>query len=94
MNLQETVELLSALKSSGAKYFKSNDFEVSFSSFVIGSKDQKPIIEPDTIELKSQPKIDPDSNFNPIATKQAEDLIDILKMKDEELVNKIFPAGS
>lgn len=100
MNLQETVELLNTLKSTGAKYFKSNDLEVSFSSFVVGQHAQalKPgnfdhpgHVEPDTIQMKEP---DLPRGFNPVDTKKAEDLIDILKMKDEDLVNKIFPAGA
>jgi hypothetical protein len=83
MNLQETIALLQALKSTGAKYFKSNDFEVRLDGDG----------EPEILTMRqSEPKIDP--NFNPTSTAQAESLIDILKMKDEDLVNKIFPAGA
>ena len=87
MNLQETVELLHALKASGAKYFKSSDMEVR-----LGENS-----EPEILTMKPREPIRPapiEPKYDPVATKQTEDLIDLLKMKDEELVNKIFPAGS
>lgn len=97
MNLQETVELLNTLKSTGAKYFKSNDLEVSFTHFVIDEQSTRPpkhnpvgeLIPDITMKEPDLPR-----GFNPVDTKKAEDLIDILKMKDEDLVNKIFPAGA
>ena len=92
MNLQETIALVQALRLNGAKHFKSSDLEVHFNENS----------EPDILTMKSSNTISKDAtqdltqnpNYNAASTKQAEDLMDLLKMKDEELVNRIFPAGS
>lgn len=85
MNAQETVELLRALKEVGATHFKSHEIEVrlsgGMSQFV---KPAQPLAPPS----KEEPA------FNAENTKKAQDLIDLLKMKDDQLVNQIFPDGA
>jgi hypothetical protein len=87
MNLSDTVELINALKSKGVLHFKSHDFEVSFKpsgvETHVGSEQSMQVVTPA-----------PEGPIDPVATQKAQDLIDILKLKDDALVDKIFPDGA
>lgn len=99
MNLQETLELLKVLRDSGATHFKSHDFEVTLNR----GTDLRPLEAP--TDVSSPPpipqvpptppnaSIEDSSHYNKETTKKVEDLIDLLKSKDEDLVEKIFPLG-
>jgi hypothetical protein len=90
VNIAETVELLHALKSVGATHFKSNDIEVRIGGSKPAFVKHKMYSEPPQPELPVQQE----EAFNPEATKRAEDLINLLKMKDDQLVDQIFPDGA
>ena len=88
MNINETLQLLEALRLCGAKHFKSADFEISMDA-------KAPVQSLAGAGGTSAPA----GNTHPTvenkeATKRAEDLIQTLKLKDEDLMNKIFPAGA
>lgn len=97
MNLAETLQLLDKLNYVGAKHFKSADFEVDMTlpepskrlSTVTQSTTQ-PISEP--MEQPSEPKFTPTQAQE--NTRKAQELIDLLKRKDEEILNTIFPEGA
>lgn len=91
MNAQETLAILEALHSRGAIHFKSGDFEVSFGAAAVTKG--KPLTQDEHISSAMQGYQD-GSLYNPAATKRAEDLVDLLKSKDEALLDKIFPAGA
>ena len=78
------MELIAALKDAGALHFKSHDFEVSFA---VGAA---PLVQP-----SPPPSVPVDyPPVNQEATARAQDVIDKLKMNDEELLDKLFPAGA
>ncbi len=90
MNLTETLALLDKLNAIGARHFKSGDFEVSRDWVTSNGKDNNvdlpkpaPVIQPTVTEP-----------YNAQNTKAVEDMIDLLKSKDEALLDKIFPAGA
>lgn len=85
MNLQETLQLLDKLGSMGAKRFKSNELEIDF-----GAVAQKTVVV--TNQEPVQPP--PSQPINQENTRKVQALIDLLKAKDEELVNTIFPEGA
>jgi hypothetical protein len=87
MNASETAELISALKAQGVLHFKSHDFEVHFGT------DPAPLTIPKPIPEKL-PYVEPPQAIDPVQTQRAQDLIDLLKLKDDDLVNKIFPDGA
>jgi hypothetical protein len=88
MNLQETIALIEALKANGATHFKSNDFEVT----LLGGR---PVLAHSAIpEAPVVPPPHIHEPIDPVQTQKAQDLIDLLKLKDDELVNKIFPDGA
>lgn len=89
MNIAETVELLQILKSVGATHFKSNDIEVRLGGGKPASLKYQVHREPLQPELPKQ-----EEPLNPEATQRAQDLIDLLKMKDDQLVDQIFPDGA
>lgn len=99
MNLQETLELLRALKASGATHFKSLDLEVTLKPGPDLSLLEAPTDAPSPLPIPQVPPTPPNasvedsSHYNKEATKKVEDLIDLLKSKDEDLVEKIFPLG-
>lgn len=94
MNLQETIALIGALKEAGATHFKSHDFEVTLDGeqkIHVGAGNiyyPPGPVEAPSAELKGEAPIDQEK------TKKIEDLIDVLRMKDDQLVDQIFPAGS
>lgn len=88
MNLEEMTKLIGLLRINGATHFKSNDFEISFNPSA--GVTEAPILQT-AAEVSSSQVQGP---IDPVATKQAEDLIGLLKLKDNELVDVIFPDGS
>lgn len=90
MNLSETLALLDKLNTVGAKHFKSIDFEVS-----MGGK-ANPVVREvaQTTTAPSEEAKDPEVPYSAENTRRAENLIDLLNSKDEELFNKICPAGA
>lgn len=90
MNLEETLKLLDKLKSVGATQFRDGTFEVTLSDRTIPMVTRSP--EPQQAPVPV-PKPQPQS-YNEENTKKMQALIDLLKMKDEELANTIFPDGA
>ena len=103
MNVNETRELLSALKSAGATHFKSADFEVTFTSTgdvnSVGSglvkwlpetKSQDDGITPAPAATDQ----DVSAVHNVEATAKIQDLIKTLSLPNEQLVDRIFPNGA
>ena len=88
MNITETLQLLEALKACGAKHFKSADLEITMDGTARvhttagAGGTSVPVVE-------TTPMVE-----NKEATKRAEDLIQTLKLNDNELLDKIFPAGA
>lgn len=81
------MELLAALSRLGISHYKSHDLEIR-----LGGECQRELVAP-------EPLIGPSPNppvpiQNEDATKKLTDLIETLKMNDESLVDKIFPAGA
>ncbi len=89
MNLQETLALLEALKSSGVTKFKSLEHDISFG----GDIGEKIGILP-TASSDKPVDIPVESVENKEATEKLKSLINTLKMSDEELANQIFPDGA
>lgn len=85
MNLQETIALIGALKEAGATHFKSNDFEVHLDGSRLVIQEHKEA-QKDFEEPKEE-----EGPIDQEKTKKIEDLIDVLNMKDEQLVDQIFP---
>lgn len=97
MNLKETIELLSALKSAGATHFKSADFEVTLSAGSFQIKDELPTrqSQDDGITLApSAMPADVSTVHNLEATAKVKDLIQTLSMPNDQLIDKIFPNGA
>jgi hypothetical protein len=97
VNLQETIALISALKEAGATHFKSNDFEVTLGKENnVESGDERRSEE--TIRRQAWPTesqlAEPEGPIDQEKTQKIEEVIDLLKLKDEDLVNKIFPEGA
>ena len=83
MNIQETLALIEALKGAGATHFKSQDLEVT--------------LDPKSQTVAEKPQPIPASTpveENIAATQKLKDLIGTLNLSNEELIDKIFPAGS
>lgn len=89
MNLQETLQLIAALKSAGVTEFKSLEHNIILRGEIVSSGVHNPapvgaIPAPATIEPQG----------NPVDTAKAQELIATLKMSPEELMNQIFPEGA
>ncbi len=95
MNLTETLQLLDKLKAVGARHFKSNDLEVDleFQPWVQLNTTNVVAEKASTINMVP-PEPPPPPAYSAANTQKVQDLIDLLKAKDEELVNKIFPEGA
>ena len=91
MNHQETLALLSALKSAGVSHFKSGDTEISLSAVNVPIKSEMGQVD-GKVSAPATPSIDP--VMNEAATEKIKDLIETLKMDDASLLDKIFPAGA
>ncbi len=92
MNVNETLSILQALKGIGATHFKSQDFEVTLDkmhTLAVGSQGK-------AIDQTSSPSTvpDPDAQANAAATEKLKGLISTLNMSNEQLADKIFPAGA
>lgn len=88
------MELLHALRETGALHFKSQDFEVSFTSvsepIVFQNNRTHPSPEPQV----SAPLDYPPPPVNQEAVGRVQSVMDTLKLKDEELANALFPDGA
>jgi catalase (peroxidase I) len=86
MNVQETIALIDALKSAGTTHFKSNDFEISMDGrgAPVGEKPVQDVPVPQAAHVQE----------NAEATQKLKDLIGTLNLSNEELIDKIFPAGA
>lgn len=93
MNLQETIALIGALKEAGATHFKSNDFEVHLGNDGTGIQ---PLAQThESVFRKDAQTIQKDEGpIDQEKTQKIEDVIDLLKMKDDQLLDKIFPEGA
>lgn len=82
MNLAETLELIRGLKAAGATHFKSDDFEVTLNAY-------------SPLPMMSEPVPMPEAPvINEEATDKLKELIETMKLNDEDLIDKIFPAGA
>lgn len=88
MNVNETLQIISALKNCGATHFKSQDFEIRMGSTAL----HEPLSNPPPVVEQAQSQPLPQENA--ANTKKVEDLINILKMPPEQLVDQIFPDGA
>ncbi len=88
MNLTETLALLDKLKAVGAKHFKSADLQVDLEAQSWVHVDTLPDAK------RPEPAAPVTEPYNAQNTKAVEDMIDLLKSKDEALLDKIFPAGA
>lgn len=86
MNLQETLQLLEKLNSVGATQFKSPEFQIELRG--PANEPPKPVI------ALTEPLPTPSAQQVAENTRKAEALIDLLKRKDEEILNQIFPEGA
>ncbi len=86
MNIQETIALIEALRSSGVLKFKSAEHEIELKVDVPHGTPQKTIIPP------SLPSVDKESEV--VATEKLKNLINTINMSPEELANKMFPDGA
>ncbi len=97
MNVNETRELISALKRAGASHFKSSDFEVTFAGGSIHVIDDLPIARSHDDGITPAPIAgtqDMSAVHNVEATAKVQDLIKTLSMPNEQLVDRIFPNGA
>jgi hypothetical protein len=91
MNIEETLQLIEALKQSGVTKFKSHEHEIVFSGVaeVRSNKDvATAVATPVPVLTEEQAK------KNEEATEKLKDLINTVKMSPEELADQIFPAGA
>lgn len=95
MNVEETIAIIEALKLAGAVSFKSRDFEVSLRrGKLVKREPNAPARKYTPVARDTTPPIEADVPFNPVDTKKAEDLIDILKRRDEQIMDLVFPEGA
>ncbi len=92
MNLSETLQLLDKLRALGVTRFKDGGFEVDLSRDmpITIHMPSEPVAT--NAEPPSEPKYTPTRNEE--NTRKAEALIDLLKRKDEDILNHIFPEGA
>lgn len=79
--------LIRTLREVGATHFKSRDLEVTLSSQGV-SVSSPPFSNPVTVH-KSEPITE-----NKEATEKIKELIETLKIPDDQLMDTIFPAGA
>ena len=85
MNHQERIELLQALAQVGVSHYKSHDLEIHFGKPSIGA-----LRAPENISAPS-PQAPEESKE---ATEKLKELIESFKLNDDQLLDKIFPAGA
>lgn len=90
MNVSETLQILSALRASGATHFKSQDFEVSLGKSVVAEQAPmpSPVVEPAPAQSP------PSTQENKDAVEKLQGLMKTLSLPPEQLVDVIFPAGA
>jgi hypothetical protein len=99
VNAEDTLSIISALKASGATHFKSRDFEITFGTPQV-SVDKLVtqaglgawVPTPKTSSATTHVSDDPVANEE--ATKKLKEMIETLKLSDEQLMDKVFPAGA
>ena len=86
MNIQETLALIEALRSAGATHFKSAEVELTLSgsSVSLPVKTMADIAPPHTSPVQE----------NTEATAKLKELISTLSLSDEEILNRVAPAGA
>ena len=90
MNVSETLQILEALRLCGAKHFKCPELEITMEGNAVVTSGALPQAPVGGAPGPQMPQVMPNED----ATKRAQDLINALKMKDTELLDKIFPAGA
>jgi hypothetical protein len=95
VNLSDTTHLIQALKANGVVHFKSHDFEVKFNTSAGESLNNEvaTYTAPADVPVKMDQPVE-NVTYDPVETKKAQDLVDLLKLKDDDLVNKLFPDGA
>lgn len=89
MNLQETLELVQALKLAGATHFKSNDFEITLDNSV-QVKEEWVVNKP-----KPEVPLTPEqTKATEVANEKIKSMISTLQMTPEQLADQIFPNGA
>lgn len=90
MNSEEKIRLIQLLCSSGVTFFKCAEFELR-----IDTAKAKEVQKPTMVNANYTPEAqEPAPQYNPQQTDKVLKLIDMLKSGDDELMNKIFPAGA
>ena len=96
MRSEEIIELIEVLKSAGATHFKSREFEISlgFDGPTVPVR-AKSKAQPQARAVFKDGMLQPDPEpLNPENTKRAEDLLDLLKRKDDQILDLMFPDGA
>lgn len=107
MNVTAAERLIKALRAAGVTYFKSEEFEVRFGAVESQTKSPSGPAVSKTQEIPLQKSIDALQSTNVQKSAQANsgdvpvkemkiphqlnEMVSVLKMNDEELVNKLFP---
>jgi hypothetical protein len=87
VNLQETLALIEALRTSGVKRFKSFEHEIELSPSPDDFKVKK-------LEPLPEVKTPEEAAAVAKANEQIKGLLNTIKMSPEELANQIFPDGA
>lgn len=94
MSHQERLELLNALVRASVKHYKSHDLEIQFGNVGEAAATPAPEIGAQARSLGASQPSPVDKVHNEAATQKAKELIETLKLDDESLINRIFPAGA
>lgn len=96
MNAQEVLQIIKALKEANGKYISMPGLELRLEPGLrpleASTVDSPPLTHTQVSPNPEEALTSPPSPLNEEATKRVEDVIDLLKLKDEELVDKIFPV--
>jgi hypothetical protein len=91
MGTEEMLSIIDALKAAGATHFKCRDFAVRLGRSGVGKAVKKPLSQRIAGDVAPPP---PPPEYNAENTAKAESLLDLIKGKDEQLLDVIFPDGA
>lgn len=108
MTLQTTQRLLQILRANGVNYFKSTDVEIRIGALetppaaaLVGPEPTTPIVPRGTGPVASEQRVNDSSrSLGDVPAKemkiphQLTEVVSLLKMSDEQLVDKLFPEGA
>lgn len=92
MNVQETLAIIEALRSSGATHFKSNDFEITLRGGAQPSLAHTQVPEGSTPSPATTDK--PTDPAVAAANEKLKELLETVQMTPEQLADKMFPDGA